>query len=65
MVHEAASKYWSQELAEEVQIVKNLWATEAPDYAVYISGVHVVAFQRLQEVEDYLGKYFMKRGQRE
>lgn len=62
MVHEAASRYWSRELEEDVEIVVNGWVNEPQDYALYISGTHVVAFKRMSEIEEYLGMYFMKKG---
>ena len=62
MVHEAASRYWSRELEEDVEIVVNGWVNGPQDYALYISGTHVVAFKRMAEVEEYLGMYFMKKG---
>ena len=62
MVHEAASRYWSRELEEDVEIVVNGWVNGPQDYALYISGTHVVAFKRMAEIEEYLGMYFMKKG---
>lgn len=49
--------YWSSELGETVEIVPVGWENMPTEYALYISGTHVVAYKRLEEIEDWLGRY--------
>lgn len=62
MVHEAASRYWSRELEEDIEIVIYGWREQPQEYALYIEGTYVVAYKRMAEIEEYLGMYFMKKG---
>ena len=62
MPHNAVAEYWSRELDEPVQVEVNGWREGPNDYSLYISGAFVVAFRHLHEIEDYLGRYFMRRG---
>lgn len=54
--------FWSSELGEEVKIVPVGWRDYPSEFALYISGTHVVAFKRLDEIEDYLDRYFCVKG---
>lgn len=59
---ETIESYWSSELGESVDIVPVGWAEYPSEYALYISGTHVVAFKKLEEIEDYLSRYFCVKG---
>lgn len=54
--------YWKSELNEEVEIVPVGWTNMPTEYALYIGGTHVVAYKRLEEIEDYLSRYFVLKG---
>lgn len=54
--------YWAAELGEPVDIVPVGWADYPSEYRLLISGTDVVAFKRLEEVEDYLSRYFCITG---
>lgn len=54
--------YWSSELNEEVEIIPVGWTNMPTEFTLYISGTHVVAYKRLEEVEDYLDRYFVMKG---
>ncbi|QOC59406.1 hypothetical protein SEA_LIFES_81 [Microbacterium phage Lifes] len=54
--------YWTAELNEEVEIVPVGWTNMPTEYALYIGGTHVVAYKRLEEIEDYLSRYFCVKG---
>lgn len=54
--------YWEQELGEPVEIVPVGWTNMPTEYALYIGGTHVVAYKRLEEIEDYLSRYFCVKG---
>lgn len=54
--------YWTQELGESVEIVPRGWADYPSDYALYLGGTFIVAYKRLEEVEDYLSRYFVLKG---
>ncbi|USH44539.1 hypothetical protein SEA_CASSITA_85 [Microbacterium phage Cassita] len=54
--------YWTAELNEEVEIIPVGWTNMPTEYALYIGGTHVVAYKRLEEVEDYLSRYFCVKG---
>lgn len=54
--------YWSKELGEGVDIVPVGWVNMPTEYALYVGGTHVVAFKRLDEIEDYLARMFMVKG---
>lgn len=53
--------YWSDELGEDVRILPVGWAEYPSEWSLYISGTHVVAFKKLEEIEDYLSRYFCVR----
>lgn len=55
--------YWSEELGEGVDIVPVVWVNMPTEYALYVSGTHVVSFKWLDEIEDYLDRYFVVKGQ--
>lgn len=59
---ETLESYWSAELGEGVDIVPVGWHDYPSEYALYISGTHVVAFKKLEEIEDYLSRYFCVKG---
>ena len=59
-MHEDIERYWSKELGESVDILPRGFKECADDYALYIEGTFVVAYRNLSEIEDYLGKYFVK-----
>lgn len=54
--------YWSTELNEEVEIIPVGWTNIPTEFALYIGGTHVVAYKRLEEIEDYLSRYFCVKG---
>ena len=54
--------YWSEELGEGVDIVPVGWVNMPTEYALYVSGTHVVSFKGLDEIEDYLDRYFCVKG---
>lgn len=54
--------YWSKELGEGVDIVPVGWVNMPTEYALYVSGTHVVSFKGLDEIEDYLDRYFVVKG---
>lgn len=54
--------YWTQELGEDVEIVPVGWTNMPTEFALYVGGTHVVAFKRLEEIEDYLARMFMVKG---
>lgn len=54
--------YWQQELGETVEITPVGWENCPTEFALYVGGTHVVAFKRLEEVEDYLSRYFVLKG---
>lgn len=53
--------YWSSELGEPVEIVPVGWVDYPSEYALYVNGTHVVAFKRLDEIENYLSRMFMMK----
>lgn len=55
-------RYWTAELNEDVEIVPVGWTNMPTEYALYIGGTHVVAYKRLEEIEDYLSRYFCVKG---
>lgn len=59
---ETVESYWTAELGEPVEIVAVGWVDYPSEYALHISGTHVVAFKRLEEVEDFLDSYFVRTG---
>jgi len=59
---DSVENYWSAELGETVEIVPVGWVEYPSEYALYISGTHVVAFKKLEEIEDYLSRYFCVKG---
>lgn len=59
---ETVESYWTAELGEPVEIVAVGWVDYPSEYALYISGTHVVAFKRLEEVEEWLERYMCVRG---
>ena len=54
--------YWSEELGEGVDIVPVGWVNMPTEYALYVSGTHVVSFKGVDEIEDYLDRYFCVKG---
>lgn len=54
--------YWAQELGETVEIIPVGWTNMPTEFALYIGGTHVVAYKRLEEIEDYLSRYFCVKG---
>lgn len=54
--------YWSKELGETIEIVPRGWVHSPEDFALYVSGVFVISFKHLDEIEDYLARYFMVQG---
>lgn len=54
--------YWAQELGETVEIVPVGWDNCPTEFALYVGGTHVVAYKKLEEVEDYLSRYFVLKG---
>lgn len=54
--------YWESELGEGVDIVPVGWHDYPSEYALYISGTHVVAYKHLEEIEDWLERYMMVQG---
>jgi len=56
--------YWSRELQSDVEIVGRGWGHSPDDYALYIDGTYLTSFKRIDEIEDYLGKYFVLEGAR-
>lgn len=50
--------YWSSELGETVEINPRGWVDYPSDYGLWVGGTFVVAFKRLEEIEDYLNRYF-------
>lgn len=54
--------YWAQELGETVEIVPVGWTNCPTEFALYVGGTHVVAYKKLEEVEDYLSRYFVLKG---
>ena len=60
---ETVENYWQAELGEPVEIVPVGWADYPSEYALYLSGTHVVAFKRLEEIEHWLERYMMVQGE--
>lgn len=58
-----AETYWSAEIGESVDINPRGWADYPSDYGLWIGGTFVVAFKRLEEIEDYLSRYFCVTGE--
>lgn len=50
---------WEHELGQEVEILVRGWLERPTDYALYIGGTFVVAYKNIQEIEQYLERYFM------
>lgn len=59
---ESLESYWAAELGETVDIVPVGWADYASEYALYISGTHVVAYKHLEEIEQWMERYMMVQG---
>lgn len=58
----SVERQWSKELDEDVEIVPRGWAHSPTDYALYIGGTHMISYRKVEEIEDYLARYFMVRG---
>ena len=49
--------YWSNEIGEDVSIVKNHWPGESePDYELRVGGSSAGTFPTLHDLEDYLDR---------
>lgn len=55
--------YWEHELGQEVEILVRGWLERPTDFALYISGTFVVAYKNIEEIEEYLERYFMVNGE--
>lgn len=53
--------YWERELGESVTILAMGWVHSPAEYSLHVGGTHIVTLKRLEEIEDYLASYFMKR----
>lgn len=54
--------YWSAELGETVEITPIGWNEWPSEYGLYVNGSSVGSFRMLEEVEDYLSRYFVLKG---
>lgn len=54
--------YWSRELGRTIEIVPRGWASTPDDYALYCDGTFMVSYKHLGEIEDYLSRYFVLKG---
>lgn len=54
-------QFWTKELGEDVEIIARGWQSAPTDYALYISGTYMVAYKRLEEIEDWITRYMLTK----
>ena len=59
MKTKSIEEFWAKELGQEVEIVSRGWVHSPQDHALYIGGTFMVAYKHLDEIEDWLARYFM------
>lgn len=54
--------FWQQELGESVEIIPVGWNEWPSEYALYLGGTNVASFRLLEDLEDYLSRYSVLKG---
>lgn len=54
---------WERELEMEVEIIARGWLERPTDYALYLDNTFMVAYKNIEEIEEYLERYFMVNGE--
>lgn len=59
---ETLESYWSAELGETVDIIPVGEIATPYEYGLWVGGTFITAYKHVEEIENYLGLYFMVKG---
>lgn len=50
---------WSEELKQDISIIPMGFVSSPKEYGLWVDGTFITAYKHLEEIENYLGIYFL------